>query len=112
MATHRAVYDPKQRETPEFKNLYNRYHSCNSSKYREAFATFQEFYDWSMANGFVIEARLSRIDDNKPYSPGNIRWTLTTKDRTALYGEERKEMIERWNKTVNRIRIHYGLKPL
>lgn len=112
MANQRAVYDPKQRETPEFKTLYRRYYSPTSHKYREAFGTFQEFYDWAMATGFVLDARLACKDPDKPYTPDNLIWTMPQMKQVDKYGIEVQESIKRWNETVNRIRVHYGLKPL
>lgn len=112
MVTHRAVYDPKQRETPEFQTLYNRYYSSNCHKYREAFATFQEFYDWAMATGFVIEAKLARKDPSKPSTPDNLIWIIPKRKQVEQFGLEVQKSIKRWNDTVNRIRANYGMKPL
>lgn len=111
MANQRAVYDPELRETQEFKILYGRYYSSGTTKYREAFATFQEFYDWSMANGFVNGARLGRKDPNKPYCKENCIWEPPIEKKSVYWADEREEAIKKWNATVNRIRVHYGLKP-
>lgn len=107
-----VFYDKDIKETLEWQSLYNRYCSkCKNIPYKQIAPTFQEFYDWSMLNGFVMGARLVRYDDSKPYSRDNCHW-LPPKDRIPdIKGAAREAAIAKWNETVNRIRIHYGLDP-
>ena len=111
MPRHRVVYDKALKETPEWKILYNRYFNIGSQRYKDIFATFLEFYDWSMANGFVLGAKLVRRDPTKPWTLDNCRWGMPPEKKSTLWGDEQREAIDKWNKTVNRIRIHYGLTP-
>ena len=111
MPRHSVVYDPQLKQTPEWKSLYGRYHAVKTSVYQDIFPTFQQFYDWAMANGFVCGAKLSRKDPNKPFTPDNCFWELPERKEQHMTVDERNEFIDRWNKTVNRIRVHYGLEP-
>ena len=113
MPRHEIVYDPVLKETPEWKSLYSRYKNNTQNIYRDAFRTFQEFYDWSMANGFVIGAKISRVDYQKPFTKDNLRWEAPhDKTHAPEYDAEKRRAIEKWNETVNRIRKHYGMEPL
>jgi hypothetical protein len=111
MPRHSVVYDKELKDTQEFKTLYGRYHSWSTRIYRDIFPTFQEFYDWSMSNNFVCGARLARKDPSKPYTQDNCLWVLPEGKEQHMTVDERKEIIDRWNETVNRIRVHYGLEP-
>lgn len=42
--------------------------------------TFEEFYTWSMFNGYQENLSLDRIDNDKGYSPKNCRW-VTAKEQ-------------------------------
>lgn len=49
---------------------------------------FQNFYDWSMENGYSDNLTIDRIDNNKGYFPENCRWVT--------------QYIQNRNKRVNR----------
>jgi hypothetical protein len=105
-------YDKELKDTLEWKCLYSRYNATRTSIYRDVFPTFQQFYDWSMANGFVCGAKLGRIDTSKPFIQDNLMWTMPEGKQAKQFRIEVQESIKRWNDTVNRIRANYGMKPL
>ena len=111
MPRHIVRYDKDLKETPEWKSLYGRYNSFNNRKYRQLFGSFQAFYDWSMANGFAMGARFDRLDPSKPYTLDNCCWVLNDASMLRMTADERTEAIKKWNETVNRIRVHFGMKP-
>ena len=43
--------------------------------------SFQEFYDWSIANGYKQGLSIDRINGNKGYYPSNCRW-VTSKEQS------------------------------
>lgn len=111
MPRHKVVYDKDVKETPEWKALYSKWRQIKKCSHSKEFSRCQDFYDWAMANGFEIVAKLELLDDSKPYSPDNCRWKPPEAKKT-FYTEEEKRWIAKWNKTVNAIRRHYGMKPL
>ena len=108
MPRHKVVYDPKLKETPEWKSLYERFRKIKDDA---TFNDFLEFYNWSMANGFEMGVKLIREDISKPFSPENCRWSAPAERKPDLHGAERETAIKKWNEAVNRIRVHFGLKP-
>lgn len=108
MPKHKVIYDPVLKETPEWKSLYAKYKNKTYKKI-EGFADFVAFYNWAMESGFEIGAKLARFDESKPYCESNCYWEMPKEQR--LYGAELRASMEKWNETVNRIRVHYGMEP-
>lgn len=67
------------------------------------------FVEWALNNGCGEQTELRRHDKRKNHSPTNSYFVTPT-------GEFKGSKIDDgwaalWNKTVNRIRVHYGMEP-
>ena len=105
------VYDKGLKLTPEWGSLYSKWKKLKKCSLSHEFQRFQDFYHWSMENDFEPYAKLVLIDESKPYSPDNCQW-IPPVNHQEYNTEEQKLWIKKWNKTVNVIRRHYGMKPL
>lgn len=110
MPRHRFAYDKDLKETPEWQPLYNKWKSVLRLPHSDAFYEFMGFYNWSMANGFVLGAKLKLIDESKPYGPDNCLWAPPV-DEVPVLTQKDREWMSLWNKTVNRLRVHFGMEP-
>ena len=70
--------------------------------------SFEEFAEWALNNYFVPGASLIKIAKNDVYCPTNCYWSFGNNSKPAY---KASEFCASWNKTVNRIRKHYGMKP-
>lgn len=68
---------------------------------------FQNFYNWSIANGYNETLSIDRIDVNGNYEPSNCRWTShlnqmnnTTRNHYITYNGE-KHTIAEWARLFN-----------
>ena len=101
-------YGSELRSTEHGASLYHTWRTVRRHDHCEEWDYFPTFYDWAMNNGFELGAKMFVLDANKPYSADNCIWFACHKDET-LFDHQR---IRKWNKTVNRIRKHYGMPPL
>lgn len=83
---------------------------------------FNNFYSWSMENGYTVQKSLDRIDVNKSYCPDNCRWAsakeqannrtnttrieyqgknLTPSEWSAITGIDRQVILNRYKKGVS-----------
>lgn len=109
MPRHEHTYPARMIKTDEGKSLYAiwrriRYNSC------EAFSKYPDFFEWAIQSGFIVGARLRRHDNTIEYGPDNCSFTQTVDSYKMKRSNDRLRANE-WNKTVNRIRIAYGMKP-
>lgn len=76
--------------------------------------SFEVFYQWAIANGFTPELSIDRIDNDRPYSPENCRWTdaVTQASNTRARNRDRRITAFGETKTVSqwgldaRCRVH------
>ena len=54
--------------------MYHRYGGRGISVCDEWRTSFQNFFLWSLANGYADNLTLDRVDTNKGYCPSNCRW--------------------------------------
>lgn len=101
------------KESPEFVALYSKWKQLKKFPLHTDFEDFNKFFKWSMKHGYQQGAQLILINEAKPYGPKNCEWRkVQQKTQLPLRGEEQQEFVKKWNKAVNRIRKHYGMKPL
>ena len=109
MPRHDYTYPERMIKTDEGTALYGiwlriRYSSC------ELFSKYPDFFEWAIANGYKLGARLRRFDDTVEYGPDNCSFLPSYEGEKPLTADEQKRARE-WNRVVNRIRIAYGLEP-
>ena len=110
MARHNygEPYDPALRQTEHGSKLYQCWRTVRKNQHTTDWDYFPAFYEWAMQNGYQSGAWLQRNDPDKPYEPGNCAWHIPEYKKNRVP----KEWADGWNKTVNRIRKHYGMPPL
>lgn len=105
-------YPPGTTSTEHGQKIYGAWCYLRNNPHCEEWDDYPTFYEWSMANGFEIGARMFRFDTKQPFAPDNCCWDIQNKEnRDSWTGEDRRETIARWNRTVNVLREHFGLKP-
>ena len=64
-------------------------------------SSFENFYSWSIANGYREGLQIDRIDNDSGYRPDNCRWVTSFKNnmnkRTNLDEDKMKEAIIMYN---------------
>lgn len=102
-------YDPQIRRTEHGSRLYTAWKKMRLSPHCEEWEDFYGFYTWAMKSDYVLGAWLRLVDESDMYCPDNVFWHIpgTTEDTKPTL-----EWAAGWDKTVNRIRKHYGMPPL
>ena len=94
--------------------LYSRWKNLKHQPHDIAFDAYADFYKWAMDNGFEPGMKIARLDDRLPYSPDNCYFTqmcVNGKNPYVVSPQEQKRLAAGWNRTVNKLRRHFGLKP-
>jgi hypothetical protein len=100
-------YDPDIRFSDQGSRLYQTWRKVRGSSHCKEWEDFQTFYDWALESGYEVGDWLRLIDNTGGYTPDNCVW-FTPSDGV----HPPKDFADKWNKTVNRIRKHYGMPPL
>ena len=103
-------YDREMRESEHGARLYQTWKRLRRHPYVEEWGYFPTFYIWAIENDYAIGALLVLKDESAPYGPDNCFWHI--KDTELDDEPVPVRWPDEWNKTVNRIRKHYGMPPL
>ena len=104
----------KDRTCNTNSKYWDRYGGKGITMYEPWKNSFEEFRDWSMANGYTDDLTIDRIDNTKSYTPDNCRWAdwITQENnrcntRYCLYNGERipvtilsRKLNLSWDKTL------------
>lgn len=88
--------------------MYHKWKRANRMGCCEEWKNFETFCKWALESGFEEGDTLKKINVTLPFAPDNCFWLK----RDIASGFDPFEFSNRWNKTVNRIREHYGMEPL
>lgn len=101
-------YDQKVMQTPRGKCIYDKWRQAKDDGLLcDEWKEFPDFYKWAVRHGVGTETRLARKDKSKCFSTDNCK--VIQKNDMGFSAVDWKD---KWNKTVNRIRLAYGLEPL
>lgn len=71
------------------------------------FSSFEDFYEWSLNNGYADNLSIDRIDSSKNYSKDNCRWVTaivqsnnTSRNKHIFYENETHTIAE-WSRIKN-----------
>lgn len=99
--TYKSIYSKELRNTDLFKRWNGMKCRCNSKnkakwygniKVCNDWLNFNNFYNWSLNNGYKKELEIDRIDENLDYCPENCQW-ITHRENTLkiknLFGKKK-----------------------
>ena len=99
-------YDTEFRNSKTGQRLYRVWRTVREVGCCARWHNFENFCD-DVADTFTEDVtRICKIDRTRPYSQNNFKWAKRKEEKTD------GEVIDSWNKTVNRIRKYYGMPSL
>lgn len=110
MARYCKTYPPEIREAEGNDYLYSLWRRIRNKPHDPAWDKYKDFFAWAMSTGYFPGAVLRPGDEEKPLRTDNFIWKDPAENDYAPTPEMR-EWARLWTKTVNRIRVHYGMKP-
>lgn len=121
---YRIYNGMKNRCYNEKQDNYSNYGGRGVSICEEWIKSFDNFYTWSLSNGYADNLSIDRIDNSKNYSPDNCRWVSrlaqneNTRRNNLLTIDGKTQPLSAWarEKGINyhtlSFRIHQkGLTP-
>ena len=113
MPSAKYTYHAGMRQTEAGGRLYPYWQRIKAHGIAQEFTAFADFYIWSLKNGYTLGAKLFRHDPAEPYGPDNCFWVpydewVENPNRPHMS----HEWQQKWDKTVNRLRLHFGMKPI
>lgn len=109
MPSKKITYDAQLRETEHGSRLYEYWKRVKRDTDSPEFETFTGFFKWAQEAGYSLGAKLLRRDGREPYNPDNCVWVYHEEKPKEERDPEREAL---WDKTVNRIRLHFGMEPI
>jgi hypothetical protein len=101
------------RKTEAGGRLYSYWRRIKAQGISPEFAEFPGFYIWAIKNGYTLGAKLYKYDPAEPYGPENCFWVPRDEWVGGLeYPPMSQEWRQKWDETINRIRLHFGMEPI
>ena len=99
----------KERCLKKYSTSYKNYGN-RGIKICEEWLKFENFYKWSLENGYTEILEIDRINVNGNYEPNNCRW-VTTKENANNRRNSRYITIEGITKTIRQWENEYNICP-
>lgn len=105
-------YDPALRKSEHGSRLYETWKRVRRHPHCEEWDNFPTFYTWAIRSGYTVGAWLRLADKSDTYSPDGCEWYIPHEDDEHEDVPDPLAWEDEWNRTVNRIRKYYGMRPL
>ena len=91
-------------DTDAVNHMYYRYHWLVKNEKPMVWESFNDFLRWCQGTWYP-RTTLHRIDDSKPYGPGNCEWLPMCSSE-----KYKKELAAQWDKIMQPIREQYRMQ--